>query len=100
MIFLDIEEELAEIDESEIEEEVESSEESQSEESKCETEEESKEEWNEMKYVMCRMCDGWCCIFALTKCVESKFLCEFNMRGQRKYVLEWSEQMQCMKITQ
>ena len=94
---MDIEEELAEIDESEIDEEVESSEESESKESKCEAEEESKE-WNEMKYMICRMCDGWCCIFVLTKCVESKFLCEFNMRGQRKYVFELSEQMQCVNI--
>ena len=83
-------EELAAIEESWIEEEEESEEENDSEEIKHDTDEECSEDESNDTEEMIRLHDGQCCLFAVLKCVESKFLCEFNMREQRKHVLEHS----------
>ena len=90
-------EELATFNESENEEEVEF----KSEESEYETEEDireevdngeecSEDEVNDMEEIT-RMHDGKCFIFVSLKCVESEFLCEFNMVRQRKVKRECLE---------
>ena len=98
-MFLDLcAKELAKLYGSENEEEVEIEEESETKESECDTkayirkgvyseEELSEDELNGTEEII-RMHDGWCCIFVLLKCVESDFLWEINMIGQRKHILE------------